>query len=248
MAISRSIAHSPSPRLRVILPAPSVAPRRVPVLAPPARAVAAARLPAAGYRPCQTAGRFSAKARGPSRASSVCAMRSRGARPAPRAIYGSRSHRVGAPRPLAGAALAGRRCAGAPRKPALFAPGGSMADLSALCADLAAEHAALDALLAPLTEPQWALPTPAEGWSVRDTIAHLANGDESGRRDGRRSGGLRGRAADLARRARARLPGAGAGHAGVRGAGLVARRAGRRWSRPIGPWIPPPGSPGTAPA
>jgi uncharacterized protein (TIGR03084 family) len=57
-----------------------------------------------------------------------------------------------------------------------------MPDLSALCADLAAEQAALDALVAPLDERQWDLPTPAEGWSVRDTIAHLANGDESGRR------------------------------------------------------------------
>ena len=56
-----------------------------------------------------------------------------------------------------------------------------MPDLSALCADLAAEQAALDALLAPLDERQWDLPTPAEGRSVRDTIAHLANGDESGR-------------------------------------------------------------------
>ncbi len=57
-----------------------------------------------------------------------------------------------------------------------------MSNLEALCADLAAEQAALDALVAPLDEDGWSTPTPAEGWTVRDQIAHLANGDESGRR------------------------------------------------------------------
>jgi uncharacterized protein (TIGR03084 family) len=57
-----------------------------------------------------------------------------------------------------------------------------MADLSALCADLAAEQAVTDALVAPLDEAAWNTLTPAEGWTVRDTIAHLANGDAAGRR------------------------------------------------------------------
>jgi uncharacterized protein (TIGR03084 family) len=56
-----------------------------------------------------------------------------------------------------------------------------MADLAALCADLAAEHAALDALVAGLDERDWETPTPAEGWAVRDQIAHLANGDAAAR-------------------------------------------------------------------
>ncbi len=42
-----------------------------------------------------------------------------------------------------------------------------------LLADLAAEHAALDAVVAPLPEPAWDGPTPAAGWSVRDQIGHL---------------------------------------------------------------------------
>lgn len=45
--------------------------------------------------------------------------------------------------------------------------------------DLEAEHTTLDALVAPLTEDQWHTPTPAEGWSVADTIAHLAMSDEA---------------------------------------------------------------------
>lgn len=40
-----------------------------------------------------------------------------------------------------------------------------------LCADLAAEHAALDAVLDVVTD--WDAPTPAEGWSIRDTVSHL---------------------------------------------------------------------------
>jgi uncharacterized protein (TIGR03084 family) len=48
-----------------------------------------------------------------------------------------------------------------------------MTDLSGLVADLAAEDAALDAMVADLTEEQWATPTPAEGWAVTDCISHL---------------------------------------------------------------------------
>ena len=43
-----------------------------------------------------------------------------------------------------------------------------------ICADLSAEHEALDRIVAGLDEPGWDTPTPAEGWSVRDTISHLA--------------------------------------------------------------------------
>lgn len=51
--------------------------------------------------------------------------------------------------------------------------------MTELLDDLAAEHAALDALVAPLTEDGWHTPTPAEGWDVADTIAHLAMSDEA---------------------------------------------------------------------
>jgi uncharacterized protein (TIGR03084 family) len=44
--------------------------------------------------------------------------------------------------------------------------------------DLGAEQAALDALVADLDEPGWDMPTPAEGWTIRDQIAHLAFFDE----------------------------------------------------------------------
>ena len=51
--------------------------------------------------------------------------------------------------------------------------------MTVLLDDLEAEHATLDALVAPLTEDQWHTPTPAEGWNVADTIAHLAMSDEA---------------------------------------------------------------------
>ncbi|WP_375480714.1 TIGR03084 family metal-binding protein [uncultured Jatrophihabitans sp.] len=53
-----------------------------------------------------------------------------------------------------------------------------MADVAALVADLAAEGAALDALVAELPGPQWARPTPAAGWTVAHQIGHLAWTDE----------------------------------------------------------------------
>ncbi len=52
-------------------------------------------------------------------------------------------------------------------------------ELGQLVADLAAEHEALDAVVAPLAEPQWDLPTPAAGWAVRDQISHLAFFDDA---------------------------------------------------------------------
>jgi uncharacterized protein (TIGR03084 family) len=48
----------------------------------------------------------------------------------------------------------------------------------AIVDDLAAEQAALDALVDRLDEAAWNTPTPAEGWNVRDQPAHLAFFDE----------------------------------------------------------------------
>lgn len=42
-----------------------------------------------------------------------------------------------------------------------------------ICDDLRLEHLSLDALVAPLSEEQWSLATPAAGWSIRDQISHL---------------------------------------------------------------------------
>jgi uncharacterized protein (TIGR03084 family) len=46
-------------------------------------------------------------------------------------------------------------------------------EMDEICDDTAAEHAALDALVAPLVEREWDLMTPAAGWSIRDQISHL---------------------------------------------------------------------------
>jgi uncharacterized protein (TIGR03084 family) len=46
-----------------------------------------------------------------------------------------------------------------------------------LCDDLADEQAALDAVVAPLSDRHWSLLTPADGWTIRDTILHLAQTD-----------------------------------------------------------------------
>jgi uncharacterized protein (TIGR03084 family) len=51
-------------------------------------------------------------------------------------------------------------------------------DLSALCDDLLAETADLEVLVAGLDPSGWNTPTPAEPWSVRDQIAHLAYFDD----------------------------------------------------------------------
>src|SRR5690242_14039752 len=45
--------------------------------------------------------------------------------------------------------------------------------VEALAADLAAERAALAALLAPLDAAGWATATPSAPWTVRDQVAHL---------------------------------------------------------------------------
>ena len=45
--------------------------------------------------------------------------------------------------------------------------------------DLAAEQAALDAVLGRMTDAQWDLTSHAPGWLVRDQVAHLAHFDEA---------------------------------------------------------------------
>jgi uncharacterized protein (TIGR03084 family) len=46
--------------------------------------------------------------------------------------------------------------------------------LAAVCVDLEAEHDALDGVVAGLPDESWDTPTPAEAWTVRDQISHLA--------------------------------------------------------------------------
>jgi uncharacterized protein (TIGR03084 family) len=48
-----------------------------------------------------------------------------------------------------------------------------MADVVALVSDLPAESDALDDLVANLTDEQWAMPTPAVGWTIAHQIGHL---------------------------------------------------------------------------
>ena len=48
-----------------------------------------------------------------------------------------------------------------------------MADVVALVGDLTAESDALDDLVANLTDEQWAMPTPAAGWTIAHQIGHL---------------------------------------------------------------------------
>ncbi|HEV7679040.1 MAG TPA: TIGR03084 family metal-binding protein [Candidatus Dormibacteraeota bacterium] len=50
----------------------------------------------------------------------------------------------------------------------------SRPDLPGILADLDAEHAALDGIVAPLSPARWDTATPAEPWTVRDQVAHLA--------------------------------------------------------------------------
>jgi uncharacterized protein (TIGR03084 family) len=45
--------------------------------------------------------------------------------------------------------------------------------------DLADEHAELDAVVASLSETEWSMRTPAEGWTIRDSVLHLALSDEA---------------------------------------------------------------------
>ena len=51
--------------------------------------------------------------------------------------------------------------------------------LAEIIDDLVADHADLDTVVAPCSDSEWDTSTPAEGWSVRDTISHLAFFDEA---------------------------------------------------------------------
>ncbi|HEY7106853.1 MAG TPA: TIGR03084 family metal-binding protein [Acidimicrobiia bacterium] len=53
-----------------------------------------------------------------------------------------------------------------------------MVEYRGLLADLGAEEADLDAAVADLDDRAWLTPTPAVGWDVRDSIAHLAHSED----------------------------------------------------------------------
>ncbi|SDC68766.1 TIGR03084 family protein [Geodermatophilus telluris] len=70
-------------------------------------------------------------------------------------------------------------------------------DLAVLVADLAAESADLDRVLAALDDAAWATPTPSTGWDVADQVAHLAFFDEAATRAAVDPAGFRAGAAAL---------------------------------------------------
>lgn len=53
-----------------------------------------------------------------------------------------------------------------------------MVDIDRLCTDLHDEHASVDDLAVVLDDQTWDVPTPAEPWTIRDQISHLAFFDE----------------------------------------------------------------------
>ncbi|QDG66816.1 TIGR03084 family protein [Pseudarthrobacter sp. NIBRBAC000502772] len=53
-----------------------------------------------------------------------------------------------------------------------------MSQLTVLLGDLEAETKAVETMLASLAPQDWDLPTPADGWAVRDQISHLAYFDD----------------------------------------------------------------------
>ena len=73
------------------------------------------------------------------------------------------------------------------------------ADLAGLLADLAAETAVLDSLVARLDEARWRAPTPAPGWSIHDQVTHLAYFDETAAQAAADPDGFRAGAAELMR-------------------------------------------------
>ncbi len=54
-----------------------------------------------------------------------------------------------------------------------------MPSMDDVCLDLLAEHEDLDALVAPLDAGTWDADTPAEGWTIRDTVSHLNYFDDA---------------------------------------------------------------------
>jgi len=57
-------------------------------------------------------------------------------------------------------------------------PDGATPGVAELLDDLAAEQQSLQEVVASIEADAWLRPTPARGWDVRDTIAHLADTDE----------------------------------------------------------------------
>ncbi len=53
--------------------------------------------------------------------------------------------------------------------------------MQAICDDLAKEYEALDTIVGALDESGWEIMTPAEGWTIKDQIRHLAYYDERAR-------------------------------------------------------------------
>lgn len=51
--------------------------------------------------------------------------------------------------------------------------------MPALVADLVAEQEVLDRIVSGLSTDRWDAPSPAEGWTLRDTVAHLAEFDQT---------------------------------------------------------------------
>lgn len=58
----------------------------------------------------------------------------------------------------------------------MYLPG--MPDASRLVSELEEEQRSLQDVLAGIGDEDWLTPTPAEGWDVRDSVAHLADTDE----------------------------------------------------------------------
>ena len=56
-----------------------------------------------------------------------------------------------------------------------------MVAIADMLADLTAESADVDAMVAGLPAARWAGPTPAAGWTIAHQIAHLAWTDEASR-------------------------------------------------------------------
>ena len=72
-----------------------------------------------------------------------------------------------------------------------------MADPGELLADLAAEGAALEAVVAGLEDTAWLMPTPAEGWTIAHTVGHLTWTDARALQAARDPEGFRRAAATL---------------------------------------------------
>lgn len=64
-------------------------------------------------------------------------------------------------------------------RPGVGRSGETDVDVQQVRSDLAAEHAALDAIVESLDAAQWSTPTPSAGWDVADQIGHLAYFDRT---------------------------------------------------------------------